>query len=236
MPAHWSISSVRRLVILLMVLACFLVARSQQAWIDMPQYTVSLNVSRLLLEEINVVYQHPISERSLLSYSLGYKIPQAGDEYTSLYYGIGLYHGNIGLHQRMMHGPRMSIAWTWLNKQRADHYHCVEFFGQYLLYDEKYYRVKFPKSIYDPQVYFRSMRYRIGGIRLLTGRWIPMKSMEHGTFICDIYYGIGLKFGVNRVIEFKHLWDGDWYFWAADYSNRIVWPTLNLGINIGYRK
>lgn len=158
---------------------------------------VSLNLTRLILNEARLTYERNISRRHVVKVAAGYLFSTEDESY-------GIFNSifTIPLHYKATKGYFFSLGYNYIYGKKRTAYLSAETYFSRSSFDEKYFEFCVGTS-HDSYVELQSMQLNKTGVKFLWGRKLPLAKKDDAGAAIDLFFGFGIQHWDQHLTIFK---------------------------------
>jgi hypothetical protein len=227
------------LLIILSFIFCSIVLHAQNNETDKNDKLIGGGIyllpTQLVFPEIVLTYEHFLTNRLSLSYSLGYKIPVGnGNVINEFGHGLFAIYEYQYMFNKFSNAIYLSIGPSYYLGHKRKFYLQCELFNRYYWFDKK--RLAFDNVETYRYNSIRTERNNVTGIKILIGTNIKLSISGSYFLNFKIYLGPGLRYKIynyENVNNIKNINGQDTIIPYNKELGSLILPSVQFGVKIG---
>ncbi len=226
-------------IIIISILFCSLVLHSQNIETDKNDKIIGGGIyfspTQLVFPEILLTYEHFLTNRFSLSYSLGYKIPVGkGEVIKEFGHGLFAIYEYQYMFNKFSNAIYFSISPSYYLGQKRNFFIQCELFNRYYWFDKK--QLAFDNIETYNYNSIRTERNNVVGIKVLIGTNIKLSISDSYFLNFKIYLGPGLRYKIYNYENINGIENINGQDTIIPYNKEhgsLILPSVQFGVKIG---
>ena len=218
------------------VLPIQLYSQEQNQVIQTKNNILTINVTRLFLNEARFGYERQLSERHSIRPVFGIQFATSSDEIKSISLGLA----SIPFYYSVSKGYYLGLGYNYIVGKHLRLYISTEIYYNYSYYNNKYYRHCDKLMDIDSYVSLQSMDIKKTGIKFIFGKKVRLLKGEKVNLELDIFARIGIQYRIKNLSIYEKLSSSCSYGISElneinppEIKSSKKWdPTINTGLLI----